>query len=54
LLGLPPREYHFGDALLMKAFVRYAHYGLFPLTGYANKFAAAKRKKPCADAQGFL
>jgi hypothetical protein len=26
--------------------VRCAHYSLFPLTGFANKFAAAKRKKP--------
>jgi hypothetical protein len=46
LPGLQPGEYHFGGALLNKALVRYAHFGLFPLTGFANKFAAVKPKKP--------
>ena len=54
LLSLWLRESIRG-ALLQKALVRCAHYGLFLLTGFANKFAAAKRKKPSElSSEGFL
>jgi hypothetical protein len=44
-----------GGALLMKAYSRFAHFGFFLLTGFTNKFVAAKRKKPTElSSEGFL
>jgi hypothetical protein len=40
--------------LTKESLVRFAHYGLFPLTGFANKFAALNEKSPAHFAQGFL
>ena len=36
----------FRGCFTSESLVRCAHYGHFPLTGLANKFAAAKRKNP--------
>ena len=44
-----------GDTLLMKDYARFAHFGFSLLTGFINKFVAAKRKKPTElSSEGFL